>query len=156
MQENRFELFDVYTSLICKSIQKIKGEVMHTYGLKSAHVFFIVQLEGHEEGLTATELSQAGRMDKAQISRVVSELTHKGFITRIADRGQKYKYKLALTESGEKIARELDRLIENALEYVSGSIPRADLEVFYRTLFTISDNLSSLTEKPEALAALNC
>lgn len=155
MQENRFELFDVSVSLICKSIQKIKSEVMHAYGLKSSHVFFIVQLEGRDEGLTATELSHAGRMDKAQISRVVSELIHKGFVARIAGEGQKYKNKLILTESGKNIARDLDYLIARALEYVSGSIPVSDLEAFYRTLFTISDNLSSLIEKPEALAPVN-
>ena len=151
MQENRFELFDISVSVICKSIQKIKSEVMQSYGLKSSHVLFMVQLSEREEGLTASELSQAGHMDKAQISRVVSELTDKGFIRRSADSGQKYKYKLMLTEAGKNITNELERLIDNALEYVSGSIPKTDLEVFYRTLFTISDNLCSLTENPQAL-----
>ena len=151
MQENRFELFDISVSVICKSIQKIKSEVMQSYGLKSSHVLFMVQLSEREEGLTASELSQAGHMDKAQISRVVSELTDKGFIRRSADSGQKYKYKLILTEAGKNITNELERLIDNALEYVSGSIPKTDLEVFYRTLFTISDNLFSLAENPQAL-----
>ena len=153
MQENRFELFDVSVSLICKSIQKIKSEIMQTYGLKSSHVLFMVQLGKREDGLTASELSKAGHMDKAQISRVVSELTDKGFIIRSAGSGKKYKNRFTLTDSGKSIARDLDSLIDNALEYVSGAIPKADLEVFYRTLFTISDNLFSLTEKPEALSA---
>ena len=43
-KENRFELFDVSMSLICKSIQKIKSEIMQAYGLKSSHVLFMVQL----------------------------------------------------------------------------------------------------------------
>ena len=153
MQENRFELFDISMSLICKSIQKIKSEIMQSYGLKSSHVLFMVQLGEREEGLTAAELSKAGHMDKAQISRVVSELTDKGFITKCTGGGQKYKNKLTLTEAGKSIACDLNRLIANALEYVSGSIPKADLEVFYRTLFTISDNLFSLTEEPEALTS---
>ena len=153
MQEKRFEIFDVSVSLICKSIQKIKSEIMQSYGLKSSHVLFMVQLGECEEGLTASELSQAGHMDKAQISRVVSELTDKGFITKCDGNGQKYKNKLTLTEAGKCIVRDLDRLIDRALDYVSGSIPKADLEVFYRTLFTISDNLFSLTEEPEALSA---
>ena len=153
MQENRFELFDISVSVICKSIQKIKSEVMQSYGLKSSHVLFMVQLGKREDGLTASELSKAGHMDKAQISRVVSELTDKGFIIRSAGSGKKYKNRFTLTDSGKSIARDLDSLIDNALEYVSGAIPKADLEVFYRTLFTISDNLFSLTEKPEALSA---
>ena len=82
MLENRFELFDVSMSLICKSIQKIKSEIMQSYGLKSSHVLFMVQLGEQEDGLTASELSRAGHMDKAQISRVVSELTDKGYITK--------------------------------------------------------------------------
>ena len=151
MQEDRFELFDVSVSLICKSIQKIKSEIMQSYGLKSSHVLFMVQLGKRKEGLTASELSKAGHMDKAQISRVVSELTDKGFITRYSGSKQKYKNRFTLTEAGRSIANDLDNLIGKALEYVSGSIPKADLEIFYRTLFTISDNLFSLTEEPEAL-----
>lgn len=151
MQENRFELFDVSISLICKSIQKIKSEIMQSYGLKSSHVLFMVQLGKREDGLTASELCQAGHMDKAQISRVVSELTDKGFITRITGSGKKYKNRFTLTEAGKGIARDLDCLIDKGLEYVSGTIPKADMEIFYRTLFTISDNLFSLTEQPEAL-----
>ena len=155
MQENRFELFDVSMSLICKSIQKIKSELMQSYGLKSSHVLFMVQLGEREDGLTASELSRAGHMDKAQISRVVSELTDKGYIARCAGNGQKSKNKFTLTESGKRIAKDLDCLIDNALEYVSGSIPKPDLEVSYRTLFTISDKLFSLTEEPEALCTAN-
>ena len=152
MPENRFELFDVSVSLICKNLQKIKTEIMQAYGLKSSHVLFMVQLGESLDGLTASELSRAGHMDKAQISRVVSELIDKGYITRIAERGRKYKYRLALTETGRKIALELDRLIDRALDYVSGSIPRSDLEIFYRTLFTINDNLFLLSSEPDALA----
>ena len=151
--ENRFELFDISMSVICKSIQKIKSEIMQSYGLKSSHVLFMVQLGEREEGLTASELSRAGHMDKAQISRVVSELTDKGFIAKCSEGGQKYKNKFTLTETGKSIAKDLNRLIARALDYVSGSIPRADLEVFYRTLFTISDKIFSLTEEPEALCA---
>ena len=155
MQENRFELFDVSMSLICKSIQKIKSEIMQSYGLKSSHVLFMVQLGEQEDGLTASELSRAGHMDKAQISRVVSELTDKGYITKCSGTGQKYRNKFKLTEAGRRIAKDLDLLIEKAFEYVSGSIPKADLDVFYRTLFTISDKLFSLTEEPDALGAVN-
>ena len=155
MLENRFELFDVSMSLICKSIQKIKSEIMQSYGLKSSHVLFMVQLGEQEDGLTASELSRAGHMDKAQISRVVSELTDKGYITKCSGTGQKYRNKFKLTEAGRRITKDLDLLIEKAFEYVSGSIPKADLDVFYRTLFTISDKLFSLTEEPDALGAVN-
>ena len=155
MLENRFELFDVSMSLICKSIQKIKSEIMQSYGLKSSHVLFMVQLGEQEDGLTASELSRAGHMDKAQISRIVSELTDKGYITKFSGTGQKYRNKFKLTEAGRRIAKDLDLLIEKAFEYVSGSIPKADLDVFYRTLFTISDKLFSLTEEPDALGAVN-
>ena len=155
MLENRFQLFDVSMSLICKSIQKIKSEIMQSYGLKSSHVLFMVQLGEQEDGLTASELSRAGHMDKAQISRVVSELTDKGYITKCSGTGQKYRNKFKLTEAGRRITKDLDLLIEKAFEYVSGSIPKADLDVFYRTLFTISDKLFSLTEEPDALGAVN-
>ena len=146
MLEDRFELFDVSVSLICKSIQKIKSEKVLQYGLKSSHVLFLVQLGRSEDGLTAGELSEVGHVDKAQISRVISELMNKGYVTKLCLRqGQKYKNKLTLTEAGRRVTREINDMIMNVLETVSGSIPLSDLEIFYRTLFTISDNLTSMT-----------
>lgn len=155
MQENRFELFDISMSRICKSIQKIKGDIMQSYGLKSTHVLFMIQLSRRDDGLTASELSREGHMDKAQISRVISELTNKGFVTLHAENGHKYKGRFILTEAGRRIAGDIDKLIEKACDYVSGSIPKADIEIFYRTLFTICDNLFSLTEQPEAICSVH-
>ena len=87
-------------------------------------------------------------MDKAQISRVIAELTEKGLITKTsAYKGQKYKNRLRLTEAGKKITHDLNDFIADAFKYVSGSIPKADLEVFYRTLFTISENLFSFADQ---------
>lgn len=151
MTLDRFELFDVSVSLICKSIQKIKSEKMLPYGLKSSHVLFLVQLGKSGDGLTAAELSEVGHVDKAQISRVVSELINKGYIIKRSPRsGQKYRSKLTLTEAGQRITREINEMIAGVLDCVSGSIPKADLEVFYRTLFTISDNLFLLAGQAEA------
>lgn len=148
MLQDRFELFDISVSLICKSIQKLKSEKVLPYGLKSSHVLFLVQLGRSKDGLTAAELSEAGHVDKAQISRVISELTHKGYVTRQSlYNGQKYKNKLTLTEAGQRVTKEINDIIANVLECVSGSIPVSDLEIFYRTLFTISDNLFSLTSE---------
>lgn len=145
MLEDRFELFDVSVSLICKSIQKIKSEKVLQYGLKSSHVLFMVQLGRSEEGLTAAELSEVGHVDKSQISRVISELTSKGYVTKNSlHDGQKYKNKLTLTEAGKRVTREINEIIVSVLNKVSGGIPISDLEVFYRTLFTISDNLTSI------------
>lgn len=151
MTENRFELFDVSISLVCKSIQKIKSEKMLKYGLKGSHVLFLVQLDKREDGLTASELSEAGHVDKAQISRVISELMHKGYVIKKSLRsGQKYNVKLMLTDAGKKITAEINEVIAEVLEYVSGGIPVSDLDIFYRTLFTISDNLFALATKADA------
>lgn len=148
MLQDRFELFDVSVSLICKCIQKIKTEKVLPYGLKSSHVLFLVQLGKSENGLTAAELSEVGHVDKAQISRVITELTDKGYVKRQSlYRGQKYKNKLTLTETGRRVTKEINDMIAGILEYVSGSIPISDLEIFYRTLFTISNNLFSLTDE---------
>lgn len=150
MQEDRFELFDVSISLICKSIQKIKSEKMMPYGLKSSHVLFLIQLNKKDEGLTASELSEAGHVDKAQISRVISELMQKGYVIKKSLRqGQKYNVKLMLTDAGRKVTKEINEIIAKVLEYVSGSIPSSDLDIFYRTLFKISDNLFALAADAE-------
>lgn len=151
MKENRFELFDVSISLVCKSIQKIKSEKMLKYGLKGSHVLFLVQLDKKADGLTASELSEAGHVDKAQISRVISELMQKGYVIKKSlHSGQKYNVKLMLTDAGKKITAEINEMIADVLECVSGGISGSDLDIFYRTLFTISDNLFALAAKADA------
>jgi DNA-binding MarR family transcriptional regulator len=98
-------------------------------------------------GLTPAELSEASSVDKALISRIISELTEKGFVTTAPSGGRRYKARLLLTEEGRKVADYIADAVSDIQKKVSGNIPAEDLEVFYRTLFTLQTNFRNLAEE---------
>ncbi len=147
--ENR-DRFEDFSNLICaalKSLQKIKNHGMEPYGLGSTHTLCLKRLDSSPEGLTRKELAEACEIDKAQISRLIGELSEKGFVYEESG-GRGYRKKIFLTESGKIIAAEIDRKIRKVLKYVSGDIPPEHIAVMYTTLETICKNLRRAEEMP--------
>ena len=146
MPQAGFFVFSRMLSVAQKSLLKLKNGKMERYGLGSAHTMCLCRLYESTEGLTKTRLAALCGVDKAQISRVIAELEEKEFVSanhKVSNYRQKYR----LTEPGRQITGEIMDAIAEINVFVSGSIPREDLEIFYRTLKTICDNLT----KAEAL-----
>ena len=150
MYTDHLEQFTLTLADILKSIKKLKDQRMSAYGLRSTHVIVLYVLGRKPEGLTPAELSEASDVDKALISRVVAELTEKGFVTAIAQSGRRYKARLCLTEEGKEISYYIANAAKTIQEKVSGNIPKEDLEVFYRTLFVLQENFQKLAEESES------
>ena len=128
-----------------KALQRAKAENVRGYGLRSVHVSCLLALYEHEEGLTGTELAAVCGVDRAQISRVASELTGMGLICEAAP-GPRRRYRgaLTLTEEGRAAAAEMSNIVDEKLQRVSGDIPREDIAAFYRVLSTIVERLEAL------------
>ena len=102
MEKDRFELFNQKIVSAQKSIQRIKGKHMEKYGLASTHTICLRLLYDNPCGLTKKEISDNCDMDKSQISRIVSELTGKGYA--ISDNtGKTYNHRFFLTDEGRRI-----------------------------------------------------
>lgn len=142
MNKNRFELFVSLTGSAMKSIQRIKTRKMRKYGLTSAHTNCICRLESAgERGLTQMEIVRQEMMDASQISRVLRELQNKGYV-KVNGAVGRYRRRYVLTESGMVVAQEIRNIIQEINGFVSGGIPREDVQVFYRTLHTICESLA--------------
>lgn len=141
---DRFEKLTIGTAQIYKSIQRIKKHQMHELGLKGTHVMCIYYLSKHPEGLTATDLCEICKEDKAGISRILADLEHSNFICYEAAGDKKYRAKAMLTEKGQKYAEIVKGMILEATEEGSAGITEEEREVFYRVLFLIADNLEQL------------
>ena len=119
MYAERFQTFSGLISRAEKALQRAKAENVRGYGLRSVHVSCLLALYEHEEGLTGTELAAVCGVDRAQISRVASELTGMGLICEAAP-GPRRRYRgaLTLTEGDErnlKITTPVDLVIAEAL-----------------------------------------
>lgn len=144
---DRFEDFSNLIGSAMKSLQKIKNHGMEPYGLGSTHTLCLKRLNASPEGLTRKELSLECEIDKAQISRLIAELGEKGYV-RDKSETAGYRNKIVLTESGKKIADEIEQKVRKVLEYVSGDIQKEQITIFYKTLGTICENLKRAEEMP--------
>ena len=145
MDKDRFLLFSSLLNDAQKSIARIKYKKMDSYGLGSAHTLCLCILDEHKDGLSKTELASLCGVDKAQISRIISELLEKGFVT-VATPERNYKQKYILTESGMGIASEIKGIILDINNFVSGGIPKEEIDAFYATFKTICENLIKAEE----------
>lgn len=149
MYNDHLEQFTLTLADVLKSIKKLKDQRMSAYGLRSSHVMVLYILGRTPDGLTPAELSDASSVDKALISRIIAELTEKRFVTTAPSGGRRYKARLLLTDEGRTVANYIANAVSGIQQKVSGNIPAEDLEVFYRTLFTLQNNFRELAEEGE-------
>lgn len=148
--EKTFEHFTITVMKINKLVQRIKIYEMEKYGLKAIHVMCGYYLKEHEEGLTATELAKFTLEDKAAISRALSQLKERGYVQYGS---ATYNAKIKLTEEGRRLAEQISRKADRAVEAGQANFGEGERVAFYRALEDIADRLeayyASLSEKAD-------
>lgn len=149
MERDRLDLFMTMTGSAARSITRIKHRKMSKYGLGSTHTTCLRKLYLAEKGLTRTQLSDACDLDKAQITRIVGELSRKGYVNEEAS-GRGYKKKVFLTKEGREITADIYKVALEVNEYVSGGISQEDIDHFYAVFERICEGLRRAEETLEA------
>ena len=140
----RFDAFVSGITSCYKFIQRIKSMEMTEFGLKGTHVMCLYYLRQNPAGLTASQLCGLCAEDKAAISRTVSELKNRGYITTLSEKA--YRAMLTLTAAGQEVARKFDHLIEGWVSTGGDGLSDEERSDFYKTLSTITDNLRARIE----------
>lgn len=146
--KERFKTFTVLIMEINRYIHKIKTEEMSEFDLKSPHVSCLYYLYKSGE-LTAKELCDISKEDKASVSRSIEYLETNGFISCNSTTKKRYKAILTLTEKGREIAAALAKKIDAILEQASVGLSEENRAVMYETLSLIHDNLENICNKYE-------
>lgn len=146
--KERFKTFTVLIMEINRYIHKIKTEEMSEFDLKSPHVSCLYYLYKAGE-LTAKELCDISKEDKASVSRSIEYLETNGFISCNSTTKKRYKAILTLTEKGREIAAALAKKIDAILEQASVGLSEENRAVMYETLSLIHDNLENICNKYE-------
>ena len=144
-QDDRFVRFQNLIYNASKSLLRIKTVGMEEYGLASTHTFCLRSLYGRDTGMTRTELAQECAVDKAQISRLICELSDMGYVLE-ASKGKGYRKKIVLTEEGRRIAESIDQKVNLVLSYIDEEISEERIEDMYQTLAKICDCLKRAEE----------
>ena len=135
----RFDAFVSGITACYKYIQRIKSMEMTEFGLKGTHVMCLYYLRRNPAGLTAAQLCGLCAEDKAAISRTVSELRSRGYITTLSEKA--YRAMLTLTAAGQELARKFDQLIEGWVTAGGDGLTNEERVDFYKSLSAIAENL---------------
>jgi len=142
------ERFIEFTSNIAqayKQINRIKSEKMADYGLKASHVMCLFYIGKHASGLTAGELVDLCREDKAGISKCLSELKKQQLVEMDDDNGaKKYRTRYKITPKGTEIYQSISGIIVQVVEKCGTDLSEEERSVFYRSLSIIVGNLEKI------------
>lgn len=142
-----FETFTGYMMQFHRYIQKIKEIEMRRFGLHATHTMCLHYLSKNEEGLTATQLSQICREDKAAISRCIKQLTALGYVyAEQTDARRSYRSLLFLSESGKELTKNMEMRLQEVISTLGEGIDECRREALYQTLEVIMKNFASYIE----------
>ena len=145
MEQERVMRFAHLIDGVHKRIQKIRTDYAATFGVKGVHIFWVYELLSHPEGLSATELAASSKIDRSLISREISALEARGFITAEKQSGKRtYNSKLILTESGIAAAKKIKNIAMDFQDGANKGVDSDDLATFYTVLEKLYNNLENM------------
>ena len=139
------EHFEQFAALISGIHGNIKAAYTEELGLKEVHIFWLYLLKTHPEGMTASEIAEASRQSRSLVSREIQWLLEKEILHTEDNTGKRrYGWKLYLSPKGEELAARISQVAAGVQSEVSREIDEKELEIFYKTLRTLSDNFDKL------------
>ena len=145
MGEFRFLRFIQKLDEMQKTIKRIHLAYAPVFGVKSVHIFWLYELLGHPDGLTAAELAAKRGVDRSLISREIADLKHEGLVeAKGGVRG--YNARLVLTEKGRAAAERIRDLAYGIQCLTDEGIASEELEQFYAVLEKLQKNLTAVSE----------
>ncbi len=130
---------------LLKVVQNFKSQKMTEYGLKGSTAQCICCIAICANGLTASELSERMKVDKAQVSRCMTELGDKGLVFREEREGKQYRQKYCLTSKGREVAADICQTSWMLHERICAGVCKEDMESFFRVLEMLCENAISFS-----------
>lgn len=141
----RFIEFTSNISQAYKHITRIKSIKMADFGLRASHVMCLFYLGKHPDGLTAGELIDFCREDKAGISKCLSELKKLALIEMDDENGtKKYRARYRITPEGAAIYDQISGIIISVVDKCGEDLTEDERTIFYRSLGKIVKNLEQI------------
>lgn len=128
-----------------KLTQRLKLSGMSQFNLKGEQTLIMALLLNHPEGITFKQLQFESQLDRAYISRNLKLLREMDLIEKSGTEKQKNSL-FKLSPEGIKTASEIAVQIQKVEEQADLNISEKDLEIFYKVLNQINDNLEHFPE----------
>ena len=136
------DYFPMSIGKINRQMQKLFAEQLKPYDLGSTSALYLIVLS-ENDGLTLKELTANVGMDKANTTRVVSDLNVKGYISTDRKEEGSRKYKVFLTEEGKKAAGIVHSAIKKMLNSFFSVLTEAERAQYIAILKKIITNINN-------------
>ncbi|MEG1719453.1 MAG: MarR family transcriptional regulator [Clostridia bacterium] len=138
-----WDLMPIVLSKSLKIMNQKATKALKPYGLSSAHAMFLVVLSKNN-GLTLRELSDILAVDKAQTTRIISDLKKKGYTCTDKENDCCRNYKIFLTEKGKKAAADITiALSVFRTNVMTPCIEGKEREIFLTTVSKIVNHIKT-------------
>ncbi|WP_336959451.1 MarR family transcriptional regulator [Chryseobacterium contaminans] len=91
-------------------------------------------------GITQNEIGDLVFKDNASVTRIIDLMVKSGYITRNVHPDDRRKTNLEVTDSGKKVIKEVQDIVENNREVALKGVSKDELEMMYSALLKISEN----------------
>ena len=142
----RFEQFSYLIFEISRYWHKLASEEMERHGLKGQHSVYLMALERNPGGVTAPQLCEICRKDKADISRSMAIMERMGLVTRESIHQNLYRSVFKLTESGMALADQVRKRATLAVKLAGKDLTEDARSIVYKSLDLIANNLRDLSK----------
>lgn len=113
-------------------------------GIAAMHLR-VLKVIGTSKACTAIDIAGLFKRDKAQITRLVSQLIDKGYIQKKPNPHDKRSQLLALTSEGEILQKKIGALSNTLEKQMRLGIEAEDLDTFTRVAQIMTKNLTKET-----------
>lgn len=91
-------------------------------------------------GITQNEIGDLVFKDNASVTRIIDLMVKSEYIIRHVHPDDRRKTNLEVTDSGKKVIRAVQNIVENNREVALKGVSKEELEMMYSALLTISEN----------------
>lgn len=107
-------------------------EFKDLYGSELAALRIISGSLAAGEPMTVSEISEMIGVTKSAVSQVISSLEEKGYTYKIKSEEDKRRMYLALTDDGERIMEDINRVYKKRLNYIRKNFGEEEFDEFVR------------------------
>ncbi|SDI14660.1 MarR family winged helix-turn-helix transcriptional regulator [Chryseobacterium jejuense] len=91
-------------------------------------------------GITQNEIGDLVFKDNASVTRIIDLMVKSKYIKRHIHPDDRRKTDLEVTDSGKKVIKEVQNIVENNREVALEGVSKDELEMMYSALLKISEN----------------
>ena len=144
------ENFEEFLLMMMKSrklVHEIYPDIFTNCKLNLNFAMCIIIINRTDGGMSASGICDRCGFDKAQVSRILREMTDEGYIVRNPDDDElKRGYRYLLTDKGKQLIMEMEHDMDCITEYFIGDIPKENIDIFFSVLVQIHERISSFAE----------